>query len=92
MSHPYDQAVTIPKGSPLPHRSREAISPRATLLCFSHLRWDFVFQRPQHLLSRAAGTMQVIYWEEPILAGEASPRLRLRRSDEGVPRVRRLVG
>jgi hypothetical protein len=27
---------------------------RPLLLVFSHLRWDFVFQRPQHLLTRAA--------------------------------------
>ena len=26
------------------------------LICFSHLRWDFVYQRPQHLLSRLART------------------------------------
>lgn len=38
---------------------------RPTLLCFSHLRWDFVFQRPQHLMSRFADDMTVIYWEEP---------------------------
>ena len=38
----------------------------ATLLCFSHLRWNFVFQRPQHLMSRFAREMNVIYWEEPI--------------------------
>jgi UDP-galactopyranose mutase len=25
-----------------------------TLVCFSHLRWNFVFQRPQHLMSRFA--------------------------------------
>jgi UDP-galactopyranose mutase len=25
-----------------------------TLVCFSHLRWDFVYQRPQHLMSRFA--------------------------------------
>jgi UDP-galactopyranose mutase len=37
-----------------------------TLLCFSHLRWDFVFQRPQHLMSRFAREMNVIYWEEPV--------------------------
>jgi len=24
------------------------------LIVFSHLRWNFVFQRPQHLLSRLA--------------------------------------
>ncbi len=37
-----------------------------TLLCFSHLRWDFVFQRPQHLMTRFAATRRVVYWEEPI--------------------------
>jgi glycosyltransferase involved in cell wall biosynthesis len=37
-----------------------------TLICFSHLRWNFVFQRPQHLMSRFAREMNVIYWEEPM--------------------------
>jgi glycosyltransferase involved in cell wall biosynthesis len=36
------------------------------LICFSHLRWDFVFQRPQHILSRLAKQMQVFYIEEPV--------------------------
>ncbi|MDX3901101.1 MAG: UDP-galactopyranose mutase [Sphingobium sp.] len=36
-----------------------------TLLCFSHLRWSFVFQRPQHLMSRFAQHGRVIFWEEP---------------------------
>ena len=40
-----------------------------TLICFSHLRWNFVFQRPQHLMSRFAREMNVIYWEEPIDIG-----------------------
>ena len=45
-----------------------------TLICFSHLRWNFVFQRPQHLMSRFARDMDVIYWEEPVpaAAGEAA--------------------
>jgi glycosyltransferase involved in cell wall biosynthesis len=38
---------------------------REDLVCFSHLRWDFVYQRPQHLLSRAARTRRVLYIEEP---------------------------
>ncbi len=38
---------------------------RDVLVCFSHLRWDFVFQRPQHLLTRAARRYRVLYWEEP---------------------------
>jgi hypothetical protein len=36
------------------------------LLCFSHLRWDFVFQRPQHLLTRFSEEMNVFFLEEPI--------------------------
>ena len=33
------------------------------LVCFSHLRWDFVWQRPQHLLSRAAKQYRVLVIE-----------------------------
>ena len=44
------------------------------LLVFSHLRWDFVTQRPQHLLRRASATREVFYWEEPLLrVREESP-------------------
>lgn len=35
------------------------------LVCFSHLRWNFVYQRPQHLLSRFAKTYKVYFIEEP---------------------------
>ena len=35
------------------------------LLCFSHLRWDFVYQRPQHLLSRFSELTKVYFLEEP---------------------------
>jgi UDP-galactopyranose mutase len=35
------------------------------VLVFSHLRWDFVYQRPQHLLSRFAKAHRVFFWEEP---------------------------
>ena len=37
-----------------------------TLLCFSHLRWDFVYQRPQHLMSRFAKHYTVYVIEEPV--------------------------
>ena len=30
-----------------------------TLICFSHLRWNFVFQRPQHLMCRFTAYLQV---------------------------------
>lgn len=36
------------------------------LVCFSHLRWNFVYQRPQHLLSRFANFTRVFFVEEPI--------------------------
>ena len=36
-----------------------------TLLVFCHLRWDFVYQRPQHLLTRLARHFRVIVVEEP---------------------------
>ena len=39
------------------------------LFCFSHLRWHFVFQRPQHLLTRCAKERRVFFWEEPIWDG-----------------------
>jgi glycosyltransferase involved in cell wall biosynthesis len=42
------------------------------LICFSHLRWDFVYQRPQHLLSRFAKKYKVIYIEEPVYNAEKS--------------------
>ncbi|HEX8294249.1 MAG TPA: glycosyltransferase family 1 protein [Pyrinomonadaceae bacterium] len=52
------------------------------LVCLSHLRWDFVYQRPQHLLSRCARDRRVIFFEEPHY-GEGL-RLDVRRSEEGV--------
>jgi UDP-galactopyranose mutase len=36
------------------------------LVCFSHLRWNFVYQRPQHLLSRFAKHFRVFFVEEPM--------------------------
>ena len=49
---------------------------RQTVICFSHLRWDFVFQRPQHLMSRVAKGRRVIFWEEPVSgSADSCPRL-----------------
>lgn len=45
------------------------------LMCFSHLRWSFVWQRPQHLLSRAARQWRVIFVEEPLTAAIGQPKL-----------------
>jgi UDP-galactopyranose mutase len=53
------------------------------LLCFSHLRWNFVYQRPQHLMTRFARDRRVFFVEEPIHdATEA--HLDLTETDAGV--------
>jgi UDP-galactopyranose mutase len=40
--------------------------PAGDLLCLSHLRWGFVYQRPQHLISRFAKSKRVFFVEEPV--------------------------
>ncbi|MDQ3753979.1 MAG: glycosyltransferase family 1 protein [Acidobacteriota bacterium] len=45
------------------------------LICVSHLRWDFVYQRPQHLLSRFATQGRVFFVEEPVFGDYPSPQL-----------------
>lgn len=54
------------------------------LLCFSHLRWAFVTQRPNHLMARAARDRRVFFVEEPILDEEPSPQdpLEITRVDD----------
>ena len=61
---------------------------RPTLLCFSHLRWDFVFQRPQHLMSRFTREMSVVFWEEPIeIERRETAYLKVRQAED-FPNVR----
>jgi len=36
------------------------------LICLSHLRWNFVYQRPQHLMSRFVKERRVFFFEEPV--------------------------
>ncbi|MBD2108635.1 glycosyltransferase family 1 protein [Nodosilinea sp. FACHB-13] len=54
------------------------------LICFSHLRWDFVYQRPQHLLNRCAQTRRVFIVEEPIAVSEETSYLDISKRDCGV--------
>src|SRR5690349_9348420 len=37
-----------------------------SLIVFSHLRWDFVYQRPQHLMQRLAERYRIFFFEEPL--------------------------
>ena len=62
-----------------------------TLICFSHLRWDFVFQRPQHLMCRFAREMDVIYWEEPVDIGHNETAFLQVRPADVCPNLRIVV-
>lgn len=54
--------------------------PKPDLLVFSHLRWDFVYQRPQHLLTRSARDRRVFFVEEPVF-DNGSMRLEVSERD-----------
>ena len=47
------------------------------IVCFSHLRWNFVYQRPQHLMSRFARQNRVFLIEEPYLNAEQTDYIEL---------------
>ncbi len=48
------------------HSALSLAPPLRTLVCFSHLPWVLIRQRPQHLLSRFATDMEVLYFETPV--------------------------
>lgn len=50
------------------------MDPQYSIAAFSHLRWNFVYQRPQHLLSRLAARRPVYFVEEPDLDPDGPPR------------------
>lgn len=72
--------------------SYETESELPDLICLSHLRWDFVYQRPQHLLSRFARERRVFFFEEPVY-GDEPMHLDVSRREDGlhvvVPRLPR---
>jgi UDP-galactopyranose mutase len=53
------------------------------VLTFSHLRWDFVYQRPQHVMSRLGAVRPVLYVEEPLLR-DGPPALEITSVAPGV--------
>ena len=58
-----------------------------SLIVFSHLRWNFVQARPQHLLARLAAHYPVLYVEEP-LYGPGVARLEHASPAEGIEVLR----
>ncbi len=54
------------------------------LVCLSHLRWNFVYQRPQHLMSRCAQGQRIFFIEEPIFGPYPAGRIDVTRHESGV--------
>jgi UDP-galactopyranose mutase len=76
--------------APVSGPTRTHFGPSA-LICFSHLRWHFVYQRPQHLMRRFARDHRVVFVEEPVASDAAEPWLDFHAVEEGirvvVPRI-----
>lgn len=60
-----------------------------TLLCLSHLSWDFVWQRPQHLMSRLARRCPVIFVDPPEITAEVELPILQERGEQAGVRVLR---
>ncbi len=73
-----DSTTSSPSGS-APEAQHQPDLNMPDLICFSHLRWHFVTQRPQHLLTRCALQRRVFFWEEPYFDaddnGDGTPTL-----------------
>lgn len=79
-----DQPPGPPDPAPIQFSPAPAVQPRATLLCLSHLRWDFVWQRPQQLMSRLATDYEVWFFEEPLFDERSEPHLEVREVAGGI--------
>jgi UDP-galactopyranose mutase len=80
--HTVSAIVSEAIDQPLRQRT-DSTEARPDLVCFSHLRWDWVYQRPQHLLKRCAAERRVFFVEEP-LRDHGSVRLDVRERENGV--------
>ncbi|WP_222931781.1 glycosyltransferase family 1 protein [Hymenobacter lutimineralis] len=78
---------------PTPTPNQSALNSTSTtptalpdLVCFAHLHWDFVWQRPQHLLSRFAQVGRVFYVEEPFFHNDdlIEPHIEVKDRQNGV--------
>jgi Glycosyl transferases group 1 len=58
------------------------------VLCFSHLRWNSVQQRPHHLMKRCSLEHRVFFWEEAAFGDVEAPQLQVfRHTQQGYTRI-----
>ncbi len=67
--------------------------PDYAVIVHCHLRWDFVWQRPQHIFSRLSKQHPVLFLEDaaPLPPGETEPRLALTRVSDTLTIARPLL-
>ncbi len=58
---------------PHPSAARVATGAAYPIVVFSHLAWTWVWQRPQHLISRIARAHPVLFVQEPAIVEDAGP-------------------
>ncbi len=83
-----DTAQSLSQIAPPPklrgNLSKKSALDTPDLVCLSHLRWNFVYQRPQHLLSRCAKNRRVFFVEEPVFSAGTDWRLDVSIHESGV--------
>ena len=84
MSRGASAAIDLRAADPL--GSERRVNAWRDLVVVSHLRWDLVFQRPQHLLTRCARERRVFFIEEPMF-GDGPLRSEIQVRENGVRRV-----
>ena len=68
----------------MPVQSLPSLDKKIQLICFSHLRWKFVWQRPQHLLTQASKAYSVIFVEEPQYVPHCQAHMQIEETPEDV--------
>jgi glycosyltransferase involved in cell wall biosynthesis len=53
------------------------------IICYCHLRWNFVYQRPQHILSRLRNQYRIFFVEEPVFDAD-TPHLNTYENPEKI--------
>ncbi len=66
------------------HSLNNSVTQTPDLVCLSHLRWNFVFQRPQHLLTRCTQGRRVFFIEEPMFSADPVGRIDVTCHESGV--------
>ena len=54
------------------------------LICFCHIRWNFVYQRPQHLMSRFSRYHRIFFIEEPVFEQTGHSRFEINKAEDNI--------